>query len=53
MGNVLRVNLEIHMKLYVMEIFYGKGLNGSNWKWKNLSGMLWGIEGLKSNLPKR
>ena len=53
MENVLRVNLEIHMKLYVMEILYGEGLNGSNWKWKNLSGMLWEIEGLKSNLPKK
>ena len=53
MGNVLKVNLEIHMKLYLMEILYGEGLNGSNWKWKDLTGMLWEIERLKSNLPKR
>ena len=44
MGNVLRVNLEIHMKLYVMKILYGEGLNGSYGKWKDLGGMLWEIE---------
>ena len=41
------------MKLYVIEILYWEGLNGSYGKWKDLGGMLWEIEGLKSNLPKR
>ena len=47
--NVLRVNLKIHIKLYMMEIVYWEGLNGSNWKWKGLIGMLWEIEGPKCN----
>ena len=44
-----------------MELYYGiigeenlgkKGLNWTNWKFKDQIGRLWGAKGLKCNLPK-
>ena len=45
--NILRVNLDFHMKWFVMEILWREGLNWLNLKSKDLIGRLWEVEGLK------
>ena len=47
MVNLLRVNLDFHIKWFVMEILRREGLNWLNWKSKDLIGRLWAEEWLK------
>ena len=45
--NILRVNLDFHMKCFVMAILWREGLKWLNWKFKDLIERLWEVERLK------